>query len=104
MRVWESCEDCTSFSQHFLLAVSIFYACSQPIRICFFATYNMIYLSATTRTYLQHLVHFCGNYQPDTTIWSSDAVWYTNTVFPHIVSFEFGNPKVKVHKAKGHST
>ena len=38
------------------------------------------------------------------------------TIFPHIVSaetisfrgnysfFEFGNPKVKVHKAKGHST
>ena len=31
------------------------------------------------------------------------------TVFPHIVSaelffFELGNPKVTVHKAKGHST
>ena len=31
------------------------------------------------------------------------------TVFPHIVSaetiiFEFGNPKVRVHKAKGQST
>ena len=33
----------------------------------------------------------------------------TFTVFPQIVSaetilFEFGNPKVTVHKAKGHST
>ena len=46
--------DCTFFSQHLLLAVSIFYACSQPIRI---------YLSATTNPFLQQLVYFCRNYQ-----------------------------------------
>ena len=63
--------DCTSFLQRFLLAAIIFYAFSQQIRICFFATSNMMYLSATTKTFLQHLVYFCENYQPDSTIWTS---------------------------------
>ena len=63
--------DCTSFSQRFLLAAIIFYAFSQQIRICFLATSNMMSLSATTKTFLQHLVYFCENYQPDSTIWTS---------------------------------
>ena len=61
-------KDCTSFLQHFLLAVSNFYACLQPIKICFFAASNMIYLSSITNTFLQHLVYFCRTYQQSTTI------------------------------------